>query len=97
MKKFIKGAYQLSGKIDDADAFVSQHNDFMEYMIDWADELDVEMSFGFTEDNSFVCQYKIVCFYLKDCKEIRVALRRKLKTHFPKVTDLWQASGDQLW
>lgn len=97
MKKFIKGAFQLAENVTDLEAFNKEHGAAVKSLIDWADDYDVMMRFGTSADDSYLCEYKIICSTVRECKSIRTLLAREIKARFPKAEELWQGSGDQLF
>lgn len=96
-KKFIRGAYQLAENVTDLDAFNREHGAAAEGLIDWANDNGVMMRCGTSDDNRYLCEYKIICSTVSGCKGMRSELRHEIKTRFPKAKELWHGLGDQLF
>lgn len=95
--KFIRGAYQLAENVTDLDAFMQEHGDAAKGLIDWADDNDIMMRCGTSDDNCFLCEYKIIRSTVAGCKGMRSELRHEIKARFPKAKEAWYGLGDQLF
>lgn len=94
MKKFIKGTFELDQNVIDLVEYENQRKNAIEELIDWADSFDVAINMGTADDNSYLCEYKIVGKTASFCKGLLSELRQILKEYWPKTKSLWQGSGD---
>ena len=97
MKKFIQGSFEIDKNVTDTDLFVKKNKSYIDNLFAWADKFGVEMTLGTSDDNTCLCEYKIVGNTVSMCKGILSELKSMLKTEFPKTKSLWQGSGDVLW
>lgn len=92
MRKFIKGTFLLKENVTDIESFEAEHN--IKKFIDFANTQDFEIAFGTSDDNSYLCEYKIVGNTLTYCRSILSCLKVSLKQEFPKMESIWQGNGD---
>ena len=97
MKKFIKGTFELDTNVTDLIKYEKKHDTMLNQLIEWADSLGVALNIGTSEDNTYLCEYKIVGNTASYCKSLCSELRQILKNEFPKTKSLWQGSGDILF
>lgn len=97
MKKFIKGTFELELNVADLVAFEEQHKVAINGWIDWANRFGVALNLGTSDDNTYLCEYKIVGATASYCKGLASELRQMIKSEFPKTRSLWQGSGDILF
>ena len=97
MKKFIKGTFELDQGVTDLVEYETQRKNAVEELIDWANSFDVEICVGTSDDNSYLCEYKIVGKTASFCKGLASELKELLKEYWPKTKSLWQGSGDILF
>ena len=97
MNKFIKGCFELDKNVTDLDAYEEKKKIGLDRLINWANEMEIGLKFGTSDDNTYLCEYKIVCKTAALCKGILSELKYELKSVFPKVKSLWQGSGNTLY
>ncbi|MBQ6863255.1 MAG: hypothetical protein IJO14_03335 [Clostridia bacterium] len=97
MRKFIKGAFEIQQNVANVDAFAEQHQSAFDQWVAWADKVDVGISLGTSDDNTFLCEYHVVGQTVAYCKGLVAELKQMIKTEFPKMSSLWQGSGDTLY
>lgn len=95
MKKFVRGTLQLAEYVEDIDAYTEKHRKFFEDVVDWADRMEVQVTFGTSNDNAYLCEYVIIGQTNQYCKGLFSELKAMLKPVFPKVKSLFQGSGDK--
>ena len=96
MRKFVRGTLQLEEYVEDTDAYTEKHRKFLESMVAWADRMDVQITFGASNDNAYLCEYVIIGNTKQYCNGLFSELKEMLKPVFPKVKTLFQGSGDKL-
>ena len=94
MKKFIKGAFELDKDVTDIEAYEKKKESYLKYICDWGDKLGIAIQFGTTEDNKYLCEYRITAKTKAMCNGIAKELKEMLKQIFPCTKMCWQASGD---
>lgn len=97
MKKFIKGTFELDENITNLEAYEENKKVGISQIIDWGEKYRVGIVLGTSDDNFYLCEYKIVANTKAMCNGMLKELKSLLKAHFPYVKSLWQGSGDQLW
>ena len=96
-RKFKKGVFFLQKDVTNLVEFEKPIESKLRDIIAWAENKDVELAFGTTEDNTYVCQYKVVAHTTTLCKGYVSELKAMLKNLFPKIYRIWEGSGDVLW
>lgn len=94
MKKFIKGTFELDKDVTDLVAYEENKNDKLLAIVDWCNRFGVAINCGTTDDNTYLCEYKIVANTKTMCSGLLRELKEMLKDCFPYVKSLWQGSGD---
>lgn len=97
MRKFIKGTFELNQNITDLDEYEKQHETMLNNLIEWAKRFNVSINIGTSDDNTYLCEYKIVGNTASYCKGLCSELRQMLKAEYPKTKSIWQGSGDVLF
>ena len=94
MKKFVRGTLQLAEYVEDTDAYTEKHRKFLESVVAWADRMEVQITFGASDDNAYLCEYVIMGNTNQYCKGLFSEMKQMLKPVFPQIQSLFQASGD---
>jgi hypothetical protein len=94
MKKFIKGAFELDYDITDLVGYEEKHRNVIEEIIDWADNYDVRVNMGTSDDNTYLIEYRVVGRTVSLCKGIVAELKSILKTEWKQTKLSWQVTGD---
>lgn len=97
MKKFIKGTFELDQNIGDLNEYEAKKELYVKSIIQWANEHNVDVLLGESEDNSYLCEYVAKANTNALCKGYVAELKQMLKVGFPKIKLLYQASGNLLW
>lgn len=97
MKKFKKGAFILKEGVTDLEEFEKPIEAQLNDIIAWAENNGVALAFGTTEDDTYICEYKVVAQTNQLCKGYVSELKAMLKKLFPKVSLSWEGSGDIIW
>lgn len=95
MRKFIRGTLQLEEYVEDTEAYTKKHRKFLEGIVAWAERMDVQITFGTSNDNAYLCEYVIIGNTQQYCKGLFSELKEMLKPVFPKLKNLFQGSGDK--
>lgn len=95
MKKFVRGTLQHEELVEDVEKYTEEHRNFLETMVEWADRMEMQITFGASSDNAYLCEYIIVGGTMRYCKGVFAELKEMLKPVFPKVKSLFQSSGDK--
>lgn len=95
-KKFKRGAFVLKEGVTDLVAFEKPIEAQLRKIIDWAERNSVELAFGTTEDNTYICQYRVVAQTNQLCKGLVAELKAMVKELFPKLYLSHEWSGDYL-
>lgn len=94
MKKFKKGAFTLKEGVTDLVAFEKPIDAQLRQIVHWAEQTGVELAFGTTEDDTYICQYRVVAQTNQLCKGLVAELKAKVKELFPKLSLSYEWSGD---
>lgn len=97
MKKFIKGTFELDQNIGDLTEYEAKKELWLKSVIQWANEHDIEIVFGASDDDCYLCEYMARANTSSLCRGYAAELRKMLKIGFPKIKLLYQASGNLLW
>lgn len=97
MKKFIKGTFELDHNVTDLAEYEKKHGTMLGELIGWTERFGIAIYLGTSEDNTYLCEYKITGETASCCKSLCSELRQMLKAEFPKTKSLWQGSGDILF
>lgn len=97
MRKFIRGTFELDQNVTDLVEYEKKHETMLNNLIAWAQRLNIAINIGTSEDNTYLCEYKIVGATVKYCKGLCSELKKMLKAEFPKTELVWQGSGDVLF
>lgn len=97
MKKFIRGIFELDQNVADLVEYESKHERMLNNLLAWAERHNVAINIGTSDDNTYLCEYKIVGATASYCKGLCSELRKMLKAEFSKIKSLWQGSGDILF
>lgn len=97
MKKFIKGTLELDKNVTDLVAYEQRIKTQLKNLLNWGDRFNVGLTLGTADDNTYLCEYKIVASTKSMCNGLFRELKELLHEMFPYVKSLWQGRGDQLW
>lgn len=97
MKKFIKGIFELDQDVINLVEYEEKHKMAIEEIIDWANDFNVRINMGISDDNTYLIEYKIVGNTASFCKSLLSELKSMLKNEWKKTKTLWQSSGNILW
>lgn len=93
-KKFKKGAFVLKEGVTDLVAFEKPIEAQLKEIIAWAERNRVELAFGTTENNTYICEYKVVANTNQLCRGLVAELKAMVKKLFPKLSLSHEFSGD---
>lgn len=93
MKKFIKGALELDKNVTDLVAYEKPKEKQLKEICDWGDQFKIYIQFGTTEDDRYLCEYRIVANTKALCNGLFRELKELLHEVFPYVKSLWQMGG----
>ena len=94
MKRFIKGIFELDKNVTDLVAYEEKKKVQLLNIVDWCNRFEVEINLGTADDNTYLCEYKIVANTKAMCKGLLKELKQMLKDCFPYVETLLQMEGD---
>lgn len=97
MKRFIKGCFELDKNVTDLNAYEEKKKAKIEEIIEWCNTFNVQCLLGTAEDNTYLCEFKIIAKTKAMCNGLLREFKELLKECFPYVKLVWQGSGDQLW
>ena len=97
MKKFLKGALELDKNVVDLVEYEKPIEDKLKAICDWGDTYNVYLQFGTTEDNRYLCEFRITANTKALCNGLLKELRELLHRIFPNVKPLWQMGGTCLY
>jgi hypothetical protein len=97
MKKFIKGAFELDKNVTDLVAYEKPIEGKLKKICDWGDQFKISIQFGTTEDNTYLCEYRVIANTKTLCNGLIRELKELLHEAFPTVKTLWQMSGNYLY
>lgn len=93
-KKFKKGTFVLKEGVTDLVAFEKPIEAQLHEIIDWAEKNRFYLAFGTTEDDTYICEYRIIAQTAQLCKGYVAELKAMLKKMFPKLYLSHEWSGD---
>lgn len=93
MKKFIEGALELDKNVTDLVAYEKPKEKQLKEICDWGDQFKIYIQFGTTEDDRYLCEYRIVANTKALCNGLFRELKELLHEVFPYVKSLWQMGG----
>ncbi len=96
-KKYIRGTFELEKNVTDLVAFEEKRKPQLMNSIDWATANKVGVTFGTSEDNTYLCEFYTQARTLQLCKGYVAELTAMLKTLFPKARVVLQYEGNILW
>ena len=97
MKKFIKGTLELDKKVTDLVAYEKRIEKKLDNIIEWCERFDVAVTFGTSDDNTYLCEYRIVANTKALCNGLFRELKELLHEVFPYVKSNWQVGGITLY
>ena len=97
MKKFIKGTFELDKDVTDLEAYEENKKQKILEIVDWCNRFGVAINCGTADDNTYLCEYKIVANTKSMCNGLLQEFKELLKDCYPYVKMVWQGSGDILW
>ena len=97
MKMFVKGTLELDKNVTDLVAYEKPIIKKLEKIVEWCNDFNVAITFGTSDDNTYLCEYRITAQTKTLCNGLFRELKEMLHECFPYVKSLWQASGNVLW
>jgi len=94
MKRFIQGGFHLQDDVNDIQRYEQEHNDALQKIVAWANDLNVAVRFGTTAKNEYVAEYEARAKTSRMCKGIVSELKAMLNEHWNGVRMTWQMAGD---
>ena len=95
-KKFIKGTFELDKDVSDIVAYEEERKNKILEIAGWCGSKKIVINLGTADDNTYLCEYKIVQRTKTECEAVLRDFKKQLKNCFPYVKMLWQGSGDCL-
>ena len=96
-KKFIRGTFELEQNVTDLEAFEHPKMPKLMEIIEWAKKNGVALTFGTSEDNTYLCEFDVVAKTVQMCKGYKEELKAMLKEIFPKARCIVEWRGDKLF
>lgn len=93
MKKFIRGTLELDKNVTDLAAYEKPIERKLDEILDWCESFNVSIQFGTADDNTYLCEYRIVANTKALCNGLFRELKELLHEVFPYVKSFWQVSG----
>ena len=97
MKKFIQGTFELDQNIVNEEEYFKFYEPHEKEIIEWAVEHDIAMRFGVSDNNKYLCEYKVTGQTKKICKEFVADIKRKLKSVWPKAQSVFEVYGERIF
>ena len=95
--KFIKGAIELDKNVTDLTAYEEPKKNKLDEIVEWCNKYNVYIIFGTSDDNTYLCEYKVVANTKAMCKGVVKELKEILKGMFPCANSIWTIEGTQLY
>ena len=95
-RKFIKGTFELDKDVTDIFAYEEDKKEKLLEIADWCNNSCVAINAGAADDNTYLCEYKVVRRTKAECEAVLRDFKKQLECCFPYVEMLWQVSGDCL-
>ena len=58
--KFIKGAIELDKNVTDLTAYEEPKKNKLDEIVEWCNKYNVYIIFGTSDDNTYLCEYKVL-------------------------------------
>jgi hypothetical protein len=97
MRKFIKGQFELDKNVEDLEEYEAKKINKIKEIVEWCNSFGVAIAMGTSEDNTYLCEYKIVARTKQMCNGLLKEMKDMLKATFPYVKLILQESGDCLY
>ena len=96
IKKFIRGTFELERNVTDLEGFEQPKRPKLMEIIEWAKENGVAVTFGTSDDNTYLCEFDVEARTREMCKGYVSELKSMLKEIFPKTQRIIEWSGDKV-
>lgn len=96
-KKYIRGVFELEKNVTDLEAFEEKRKPQLMSIVDWATANGIGVTFGTSEDYTYLCEFDTRAMTVQMCKGYVAELKARLKPLFPKARVVLQYQGDILW
>lgn len=97
MRKFIQGTFELDYDVKDLISYEESHKTALENIIDWSNDYEMSIMFGTSKDDTYLCEYDVICNTAAMCKGVVAELKHMLKSEFKKTKSVRQFSGNYLY
>ena len=88
MRKFIKGTFELDQNVTNLVEYEKKHETMLNNLVEWATRLNIAINIGTSEDNTYLCEFKIVGATASYCRGLCSELKQMLKAEFPKTKSI---------
>ena len=95
-RRFIRGTFELEKNVTDLVGFEAKIEPQLMKIVNWAKANNVGLNMGTSDDNTYLCEFTVTAMTDQMCKGYVAELKEMLKALFPKMTILFQASGNLL-
>lgn len=92
-RRFIEGTFELDENVSDLIKYEEEREDFLKEILEWGSHNNIGILFGTSQDNSYMCEFNVICNTSAMCKGYVAELKNKLKKMFPKAKIVIQFNG----
>lgn len=92
-RRFIEGRFELDKNVSDLIKYEEEREEFLKAILEWGNDNKIGILFGTSQDNTYMCEFNVVCNTSAMCKGYVAELKNKLKKMFPKAKIIMQMSG----
>lgn len=97
MRKFVKGCLELDYNITDLEAYEKPKERKLNEVVEFCKKFDIEVVFGTSDDNTYLCEYRVEANTKQLCNSLFRELKDMLKEIFPHCKSSWQMGGSLLY
>ena len=95
-RRFIEGSFELDKNVSDLVKYEEEREEFLNEILEWGNDNKIGILFGTSQDNTYMCEFNVVCNTSAMCKGYVAELKNKLKKMFPKAKIIMQVEGSCL-
>ena len=92
-RRVIEGTFELDKNVSDLIKYEEEREEFLKEILEWGTHNEIGIAFGTSQDNTYMCEFSVVCNTSAMCKGYVAELKNKLKKMFPKARIIMQFNG----
>lgn len=92
-RRVIEGTFELDKNVSDLIKYEEEREEFLKEILEWGNRNEIGIAFGTSQDDTYMCEFSVVCNTSAMCKGYVAELKNKLKKMFPKARIVMQFNG----